>query len=141
MIQYARAASRSPFTSVWQAASLLGAAGPDVYHLIQDGSLPLAFNIARPGGARACVRVATAAVLALKRGKFPPSGLQPFLASLLPDSRFSYSVPQLAFMLQCDPDHIYHLIAHKQFEDVGGPTRYRVPRRSIAGFLTSRQLS
>jgi hypothetical protein len=131
---------RRPFTSVWQAATLLDCTERRVYHDIQEGRLPLAFDISRPGAERVCVRMATASVVALQRRCRPASELAPFLAGLLPLSQFSYRVPELARMLQCDPDHIYHLIGAGMLEDVGGSTHYRVPRESIARFLAERRI-
>jgi hypothetical protein len=43
-------------------------------------------------------------------------------------------------MFQCDADHIYHLIKASVLKDVGGSTRYRVPRDSVARFLTDRRV-
>jgi hypothetical protein len=66
--------------------------------------------------------------------------LDQFLAKALPEGIFSYKVPQVARLLECDPDHIYHLIGAKALEDVGGDTRYRVPRESLAQFLAKRRI-
>src|SRR5579863_3709680 len=101
---------RRPFSSVWQAATLLDCTERRIYHQIQEGRLPLAFDISRPGGGRHYMRVATASVVALQRRRQPPCELEPFLAKALPATQFSYKAPQLARMLECDADHIYHLI-------------------------------
>jgi hypothetical protein len=131
---------RRPFCSVWQAATLLDCSERRVYHQIQEGRLPLAFDISRPGGDRGYVRLATASVLALQRRRRPPSDLDQFLAELLPAEQFSYKAPHVARMLECDADHIYHLIGAKSLEDIGGATRYRVPRESLVRFLTERRI-
>jgi hypothetical protein len=86
------------------------------------------------------MRVATASVLALQRVRLPTSDLAPFLEQVAPETQFSFKAPQLSRLLQCDLDHIYHLIAAKEMEDVGGPTRYRVPRESVVRFLTKRRI-
>jgi hypothetical protein len=131
---------RRPFTSVWQAATMLDCSERRVYHLIQEGRLPLAFDISRPGGDRVYIRLATASVLALQRHRCPPSDLAQFLAEALPADQFSYKAPQVARLLECDPDHIYRLIGAKVLDDIGGATRYRVPRDSLGRFFTERRV-
>jgi hypothetical protein len=131
---------RRPFSSVWQAATLLDCSERRVYHHIQEGRLPLAFDISRPGGERIYIRLATSSVTALQRRRRPPSDLDQFLAEALPEAQFSYKAPQVARMLECDPDHIYRLIAANVLEDVGGSTRYRVPRESLVRFLRERRV-
>jgi hypothetical protein len=133
-------AVRRPFSSVWQAAALLDCSERRVYDCIQEGRLTLAFNIGRRDGRRACMRLATASVVALQRHLRPPCDLEPFLAGALPDSQFSYKTSQLAWLLQCDSDHIYRLIAEKELEDIGGSIHYRVPRASMVHFLTARRV-
>jgi hypothetical protein len=133
-------ARKRPFSSVWQAATMLDCTERRIYHYIQEGRLPLAFDISRPGCERACIRMATASVVALQRVRLPSSELAPFLALVAPETQFSYRAPQLARLLQCDLDHIYRLVASKMLEDVGGPTRYRVPRASVLRFLTERRV-
>jgi hypothetical protein len=140
MIRNQSLTGKRPFSSVWQAATLLDCTERRVYHYIQEGRLPLAFDIARPGGGRACIRMATASVVAMQRIRRPSADLPPFLAQVAPETQFSFKAPQLARLLQCDLDHIYHLIAAKVLEDVGGPTRYRVPRESVVRFLTERRV-
>ena len=131
---------KQPFSSVWQAATLLDCAEKRVYHFIQEGRLPLAFDISSPGSDRGCIRVATASVVALQRHRRPASDLALFLGEVLPASQFSYKAPQLARILRCDADHVYRLIRAKALEDVGGSTRYRVPRESVARFLSERRI-
>ena len=131
---------RRPFTSVWQAATMLECTERQIYHQIQEGRLPLAFDISRPGGDRLYIRLATASVLAVQKLRPPPCDLNEFLALVLPESQFSYKAPQVAGMLECDPDHIYRLIGVKELEDIGGSTRYRVPRDSLVRFLTQRRV-
>jgi len=131
---------RQPFSSVWQAATLLDCAEKRVYHYIQEGRLPLAFDISSPACQRACLRLATASVLALQRHAPPPADLALFLAAVLPETQFSYKAPQLARLLQCDVDHVYHLIEAGLLEDVGSSTRYRVPRVSVMRFLGERRI-
>lgn len=131
---------RQPFSTVWQAANLLNCAERRVYHHIQAARLPLAFDISRPARDRICVRVATASVVALQYKRRPPADLEPFLAGALPETQFSYKVSELARLFQCDMDHIYHLIGAKLLEDIGGSVHYRVPRESVAQFLTKRRV-
>jgi len=73
-----------PFTSVWQAASMLNCTEKQIYHQIQDGRLPLAFDISGPGRERIYLRVATSSVMALQQQRTPPSDLDAFLAEVLP---------------------------------------------------------
>jgi hypothetical protein len=131
---------RRPFSSVWQAATLLDCTERLVYQHIQEGRLPLAFDISRPGGARICIRLSTASVVALQRHQLPAADLDQFLTQVLPAVQFSYRAPQVARMLQCDLDHIYRLIGAHVLEDVGGSTRYRVPRESLVRFFTERRI-
>ena len=125
---------------MWQAATLLDCSERRVYQYVQEGRLPLAFNIAKPACSRACLRMATATVVALQRRRPPPTELASFLAEVAPETQFSFEAPQLARLWQCDLDHVYRLIADHALEDVGGPTRYRVPRESVIRFLTERRV-
>jgi hypothetical protein len=140
MIKNQSLAGLRPFSSVWQAAHLLDCSERQVYHYVQAGRLPLAFNIARPGSDRACLRMATASVVAMQRRHPPSTELEPFLNQAVPATQFSFKAPQLARMLQCDLDHVYRLITTRVLEDIGGPTRYRVPRESVIHFLTERRV-
>jgi hypothetical protein len=140
MIQNPSMSGRQPFSSVWQAANLLDCTERRVYQHIQEGRLPLAFDIARPGGRRFCIRLSTASVVALQRHQPPPSDLGQFLDRVLPAVQFSYKAPQVARMLQCDVDHIYRLIGANALEDVGGSTHYRVPRESLVRFFMERRV-
>jgi hypothetical protein len=134
------AGRRRPLASVWQAASMLDCSERDIYHQIEEGRLPLAFDISGPAGGRAYIRLATSSVVAAQRRRRAPGDLNKFLAELLPEGQFSYKAPQVARMLECDPDHIYRLIGAKALEDIGGSTRYRVPRDSLVRFLTQRRV-
>ena len=140
MIRNQSLSGRRPFISVWQAVTLLDCPERRIYHYVQEGRLPLAFDISRPGGGRVFLRMATASVVALQRHCRPPTELEPFLAGVLPACQFSYKAPQLARLFQCDSDHIYRLIGAKVLEDVGGSTRYRVSRESVIRFLTGRRI-
>ncbi len=140
MIRNRSLSGRRPFSSVWQAATLLDCSERRIYHYVQEGRLPLAFDISRPGGDRQCLRMATASVVGLQRHKRPPADLEIFLAGLLPVQQFSYKASQLARMWQCDLDHIYRLIGTNVLEDVGGSTHYRVPRESLLRFLRERRV-
>jgi hypothetical protein len=140
MIKNQSLSGKRPFSSVWQAATLLDCTERRVYHYIQEGRLPLAFDISRPGGERVCLRMATSSVVGLQRHRRPQTELEPFLAEVLPSAQFSYKAPHLSRLLQCDLDHIYRLIGMKALEDIGGSTRYRVPRESVARFLRERRI-
>ena len=140
MIRNQSLAGARPFSSVWQAATMLDCTERQIYHYVQEGRLPLAFDIGRPGAERACIRMATASLVALQRIRLPSADMAAFLERVAPETQFSFLAPQLAKLLQCDLDHIYHLIAAKELEDVGGPTRYRVPRESVIRFLTDRRI-
>jgi hypothetical protein len=140
MIKNQSFSGRRPFISVWQAATLLDCSERRVYHYIQEGRLPLAFDISRPGGERVCLRMATASVVGLQRHRRLQADLDSFLAEALPLEQYSYKAPQLARMWQCDQDHIYRLIGTKALEDVGGSIHYRVPRESVVRFLRERRV-
>lgn len=140
MIRNASLAGKRPFSSVWQAATLLDCTERRVYHYIQEGRLPLAFDLSRQPGERSFIRMATASIVALQRARRPSAELAPFLAAVAPETQFSYQAPQLARLWQCDLDHIYRLLQFGMLEDIGGPTRYRVPRDSVVRFLTERRV-
>jgi len=140
MIKNRSLSGRRPFSSVWQAAALLDCPERQVYHYVQEGRIPLAFNLSRPGGRRCFLRMATASVVALQRHQRPARELEAFLAEALPESQYSYKAPHLARLFQCDLDHIYRLIEGKALEDVGGSVHYWVPRQSVAAFLTARRV-
>jgi hypothetical protein len=128
-----------PFVSVWVAAAVLNCSEHRVTACIQDGRLPFAFNIGRPGGRRSCVRVATIAVMRMNSA-FPPFGSLPeFLSATFPVDKPAYPPAALAWMFQCDGDHIYNLIRLKVLADVGLRS-HEVPRDSLVSFLTSRIL-
>jgi hypothetical protein len=133
-------AFRRPFSSVWQAATMLDCTERQIYHYVQEGRLPLAFDICRPGADRVCIRMATASVVSLQRVRLPSADLAPFLERVAPETQFSFKAPQLARLLQCDLDHIYRLVSTHVLEDVGGPTRYRLPRESVIRFLKERRI-
>ncbi|HEY3863134.1 MAG TPA: helix-turn-helix domain-containing protein [Verrucomicrobiae bacterium] len=128
-----------PFSSVWQASTLLDCTERRIYHDVQAGRLPLAFDLSYRGD-RLFLRVATASVVAVQRRRPPAAELAPFLAEIAPETKISFRVPELARMWQCDPDHIYHLLADGILEDIGGATRYRVPRDSVMRFLAERRV-
>ena len=140
MIRNQSLAGTRPFSSVWQAATMLDCTERQIYHYIQEGRLPLAFDISRPGAERVCIRMATASVVSLQRVRLPSPDLAPFLNQVAPETQFSFKAPHLARLLQCDQDHIYRLISSNMLDDIGGPTRYRVPRESLIRFLQERRI-
>jgi hypothetical protein len=129
-----------PFLSVWVAASVLNCSEHRVACWMQDGTLPFAFNIARPGVRRACVRLSTAALQGCLSGAQPFAGLPEFLEAVFPPAIATYAPAQLAWMMQCDYDHIYNLIRARALADVGRES-YEVPRPSLLRFLNERTLS
>jgi hypothetical protein len=128
-----------PFVSVWVAASVLDCSEHKIAALIEDGSLSFAFNIARPGVRRGCVRVATAAIEGFLAGKRPFEGPGELLEVVFPPEPRAYNPPRLAWMLQCDADHIYTLIRGGALADVG-ERAYQVSRVSLVRFLGERSL-
>jgi hypothetical protein len=94
-----------------------------------------------PGARRACLRIASASVMAVRTGLKPPSDMAKFLDDAFPPDKPVYRPPRLAWLLHCDYDHVYHLVDAKALADAGGPTGYRIPRKSIIDFLTKRRLA
>ncbi len=131
---------KSPFVSVWQAAVLLERTEKEIYIRIQEGRLPLAFNIGMPGTARACLRLAASSVVSLMHRREPESDLAAFLERAVPVTHYSFRAPQLARLWQGDYDHVYRLVGAGELEDIGGKTRYRIPRESVIRFLTARRI-
>ncbi len=132
--------AKSPFVSAWQAAVLLECTEREIYIRIQEGRLPLAFNIGSPGASRLCVRLAASTVVSLMHGREPESDVAAFLERAVPPTHYSFRAPQLARLWRGDPDHIYRLVAAGALEDVGGKTHYRIPRESVIRFLTARRI-
>jgi hypothetical protein len=130
---------KRPFVSVWVAASLLNCSEHRIATRIQDGSLPFAFNIARPGVRRACVRLSTASVLGFRSGAPPFPGLPEFLDATFPADKPAYEPAEVAWMMQCDYDHIYNLIRWRVLADVGRRS-YEISRESLICFLHERRL-
>jgi hypothetical protein len=129
-----------PFVSVWVAASVLNCREHRVAAWLEDGSLPFAFNIARPGVRRACVRIATAALQGCLGGRQPFAAQADFLEATFPPGIPVYEPARLAWMMQCDYDHIYNLIRARALADVGRRS-YEVSRESLLRFLKERSLS
>jgi hypothetical protein len=114
------------------------------YHLlerIENQKLPLAFNIAAPGVKRICLRVAAVNVRAVSAGLKPSADLATFLNAAFSAKEPYYGAPRLAWLLDCDYDHIYHLLKAKVLTDAGNTTQYLIPRQSIFDFLTKRRLA
>jgi hypothetical protein len=130
-----------PFASPWFAAAILDCSKYSLSDYIENGGIPLAFNIGIPGATRICLRMATASVMAAKTGLKPSSDMAKFFDAAFPKDKPVYRPPRLAWMLHCDYDHIYHLLAAKALSDAGGATRYQIPRDSIIDFLTRRRLA
>jgi hypothetical protein len=129
-----------PFVSVWVAASVLNCSEHRVAAWLEDGSLPFAFNIARPGVRRACIRIATAALQGRLCGRQPFAAQPDFLEATFPPEILVYEPARLAWMMQCDYDHIYNLIRARALSDVGRRS-YEVSRESLLCFLDERSLS
>jgi hypothetical protein len=130
-----------PFTSPWYAAAILDCSKFSLLDHIENGRMPLAFDIGRPGASRVCLRMATASVLAVKTGLKPSPDLEKFFDGAFPKDKPFYRPPRLAWILHCDYDHIYHLLTAKALADTGGATRYQIPRESILDFLGKRRLA
>ncbi|HEY3856053.1 MAG TPA: hypothetical protein VGO67_16815 [Verrucomicrobiae bacterium] len=114
------------------------------YHLlerIEDQKLPLAFDIAAPGVSRMCLRVASVNLQAVRSGLKPMEEFAKFFDSSFPAKEPHFGAPRLAWLMDCDYDHIYHLLKAKVLADAGNPTQYLIPRQSIFDFLTKRRLA
>jgi len=129
-----------PFVSVWVAASVLNCSERRIAAWLEDGSLPFAFNIARPGVRRACVRLATDGLQGFVCGKHPFAALTEFLEATFPPEKPVYEPARLAWMMQCDYDHIYNLIRAGALSDVGRRS-YQISRESLLRFLNERSVS
>jgi hypothetical protein len=129
-----------PLAALGFAAALLDCSNYRVLDFIENGALPLAFDIAKPGARRHCLRVATAGVLAVRSGLKASSDLEKFLDAAFPKGQPVCPAARLAWKLHCDYDHIYHLLAARALSDAGTATRYQIPRESILKFLANRRL-
>jgi hypothetical protein len=129
-----------PFASPWVAAALLDCSKYTFLNHVEHGRLPLAFDIAIPGATRLCLRVATASVLAVRTGLKPSADMGRFFDAAFPKDTPIYRAARLAWILQCDYDHIYHLIGARALANVDRATRYQIPRESIVKFLGKRRL-
>jgi hypothetical protein len=130
-----------PFASPAFAACILGCTSHRAADYIHDGTIPLSFDIKGPGKQRHCIRVATANVVARKNGLEPSFNVEKFLDAAFASDRRDYSAPALGCILQCNAEHIYHLISAKALSDAGNWSRYRIPRESIIKFLLSRRVA
>lgn len=135
----ARFTIRRPFVSVWVAASVLNCSEHRISGWIQDGRLPFAFDIARPDASRACVRLSTAALWRFRSRTPPYPGLPEFLDATFPADKPAYQPGEVAWMMQCDSNHIYNLIHWKVLAGVARRP-YEIPRQSLVCFLTERVL-
>jgi hypothetical protein len=132
--------TRRPFASPGFAEAILDCSKYSLLSHIQSGGIPLAFDIGIPGATRLCLRMSTANVLAARTGLKPSSDMAKFFDAAFPKDKPVYRPPRLAWILHCDYDHIYHLLAAKALADAGGATRYQIPRQSILDFLARRRL-
>ena len=132
--------TKRPSASPWFAAAILDCSKYSLSEYIEKGQIPLAFDIGAPGATRLCLRMATASVMAVKTGLRPSSDMAKFFDAAFPKDKPFYKPPRLAWMLHCDYDHIYHLLAAKALADTGDETRYLIPRESIIEFLAKRRL-
>jgi hypothetical protein len=133
--------SSRPFASPAFAGGLLNCTSHRVADFVHDGRIPLAFDIRHPSRHRLCLRVATANVVAFKSGLTPSSDIKTFFDTVFPPNVPTYNPPELGLVLQCNTEHIYHLITAKALTDAGDKTRYQVPRESILRFLKKRRLA
>lgn len=142
------AAAKAPLISVEGLRALTGQSEDDVLHLIEDGQLPWAFDIAAPNTKRMELRV--------WRGSLntPGASLGIVLDDVLGRTAWPSSIPEPlrtieAVQLQrrwvCSSTHIHHLIAAGCLHEAGGGgerkqthTRH-VTRASAEAFLTERR--
>jgi hypothetical protein len=130
-----------PLVSPSFAATVLDCTKYRLLEEIENHRLPLAFDIGAPGAKRLCLRVAAASVRAVQTGLKPPSDLEKFLDTAFPKDQALYKPPRLALLLDCDYDHIYHLLEAGALADTGDVNHYLIPRQSIVNFLGKRRLA
>jgi hypothetical protein len=130
-----------PLASPALAAVILDCTTHTIADYIHDGTLPLSFDIKSPGKTRLCLRMATSNVLAFQSGLMPSSDLQKFFDTAFPRDKPLYSPPRLAWILHCEDEHIYHLLATGALIDAGDSNRHKVPRHSVIDFLQKRRLA
>lgn len=130
-----------PLASLALAAAILDCTTHTVADYIHDGTIPLSFDIKRPGKSRFCSRIATSNVMAFQSGLMPSSDLQKFFDIAFLREEPLYSPPRLAWILHCEDEHIYHLLASDALIDAGNSNRHKVPRDSIIDFLEKRRLA
>ena len=129
-----------PLVSPSFAAAVLDCTKYRLLEEVENHRLPLAFDIGAPGAKRICLRVAAASVRAVRTGLKPPSDLGKFLDTAFPKEKAHYKPPRLALLLDCDYDHIYHLLEAGALADSGDVNHYLIPRQSVIDFLEKRRL-
>jgi hypothetical protein len=130
-----------PFVSPSFAVAVLDCSKYQLLEQIENHRLPLAFDIGKPGSRRLCLRVAAASVRAVRTGLKPPSDLGKLLDTAFPKEQAHYKPSRLASLLDCDYDHIYHLLDAGALADSGDVNHYLIPRQSIIDFLGKRRLA
>lgn len=128
-----------PLTSVWVAAVLLNCDEHQIHRYIQDGQIPLAFDISHPGARRAAIRVALPNVMELRHKRKRTADLNEFLLRFFNDG--IYRAVDVAWLLQCDYDFVYKLVRAKALENSAKAGRYLISRANLSAFLKKRRIN
>jgi hypothetical protein len=103
-----------PFLSVYACCAIADLTYDQVLSLIDDGAIPVAFNIAqRQSTTKLCLRVLTSSLaeyLSGRRAAAPGPNFATELASLFPALSATVRTPTLARILDCNEDHIARLV-------------------------------
>gem|GEM_PF-6087584 len=134
---------KRPIVSVWGAALLMDRDEKFIEARL-DADFQFAWNIALDAaGARRSVRVLTAEALALRAGRKPEQkSLPEVLAAILPQTRKTMRLPEVAFALHCRDWHIANLVKAGLLQGQrGNANNWLISVPSLAQFLTARRMA
>jgi hypothetical protein len=117
---------------------------PKILELIEDGAIPVCFDIRSPKGTKAVLRIPALALSAYLRGSKLPNGVEGVISGLWPHSKAELRASEVYRAWTCSPRHLLDLIRNGVF---GGPKMARqcghrvspkVPRSGVNDFLRKR---
>ena len=135
---------RRPLVDCAAVSAILDKREDVVLSLIEEGKIAHAFDIARPGKSRSCVRVFVPSVSDYLEGIQAPRDLAAVLRTVFPAAGETVTAARVASRLNCSSTHVYDLIRSKCLTPLHG-RRYRrqtlpITKASLFGFLESRRL-
>jgi hypothetical protein len=139
-------ALRRPLVDVYCCVAALGCSEDAVLQLIDEGKLRWAWNIARAGSGRRCVRVFAGSLAAYQAGRTEAENCDKVLAAILPGHSPLIQSAVLARALLCARHHVATLLTDGELDGKGargmGPNSSpEIMRASAVRFLKRRVLS